>query len=148
MDLLLCQGGLCWTIWMFMDGVQLQGLHVEERVAHICMFYFDIVFGAITLSGASCLCFTLGWLQTCTVPSANAYCVIQLAATPSTPPTLSTQLPCTCYILRLYLKRHLPNGYDYMGKQYLVMDLSSVSMRITCTIWWLDPRIGILGFWF
>src|SRR6266702_211365 len=36
-----------------------------------------------------------------------------------------------CYILT---PRHLPNGYDYMGKWYLVMDLISVSTRITCMI--------------
>ncbi len=51
-----------------------------------------------------------------------------------------------CYILVLHLRRHLPNGYDYMGKQYLVMDLLSVSTRITCTIQWLDPGIAVLGF--
>ncbi len=48
-----------------------------------------------------------------------------------------------CYVL---YQRHLPNGYDYMGRQYLVMDFLSVSTNITCTIVWLDPRIVVLGF--
>ncbi len=34
----------------------------------------------------------------------------------------------------MFAPRHLPNGYDYMGKRYLVMDLLSVSMSITCKI--------------
>ncbi len=46
----------------------------------------------------------------------------------------------------MFTPRHLPNGYDYMGKQYLVMDLLSVSTSITCKIEWLDPRIAVVGF--
>ncbi len=57
---------------------------------------------------------------------------------------VSLSLWAFCYIPT---QRHLPNGYDYMGKRYLVMDFSSVSTSITCMIIWLDPRIAIVGFY-
>ncbi len=32
-----------------------------------------------------------------------------------------------CKVVVTFSPRHLPHGYDYMGKRYLVMDFSSVS---------------------
>ncbi len=31
-------------------------------------------------------------------------------------------------------QRHLPNGYDYMGKRYLVMDFLSVSISVSVSV--------------
>ncbi len=41
--------------------------------------------------------------------------------------TMRTVVGISHIMTVMFTLRHLPNGYDYMGKWYLVMDFSSVS---------------------
>ena len=75
-------------------------------------------------------------LVRCTSPHMFLAITLALSIQGSHTIPLRPHLLAMCYIPT---QRHLPDGYDYMGKRYLVMDFSSVSPSITCVMY-TPPR--------